>query len=227
MGARWPSLLPRWWRARRQVGSVPSCRARVSGSGTRRCESPPLPRLATTSAPYGRCCTPSWAPRCGWPRSEARTVPQSDPRGPSSGRNSCSTSCGRTCSSIAGRRGQGVRGGGFSPRRHSRNRRVFLEGLQDGGVAVRAVLFMDGLRVGIELLCLAFKPLGSVRPQTRREQTAAATLRGMAKEVNDMRRLPQKYYQTNYSSCAYASPPCFLEARDPGWRGQRGRDTSR
>ena len=87
--------------------------------------------------------------------------------------------------------GVGVLGGGFSPRRHSPHHRVFLEGLQDGGVAARAVPFMDGLRVGIELLCLAFKPLGSVRPQTRREQTAAATLRGMTKEVNDMRRCPR------------------------------------
>src|SRR5215218_10325981 len=82
-------------------------------------------------------------------------------------------------------------GGGFSPRRNSRNHRVFLEGLQDGGVAARAVPFMDGLRVGIELLCLAFESLGTVRPQTRRKQTAAATLRGMTKEVNDMRRCPR------------------------------------
>src|SRR5829696_9631808 len=80
--------------------------------------------------------------------------------------------------------GVGVCGGGFSPRRHSCDRCVFLEGLQDGGVTARAVPFMDGLRVGIELLCLAFEPLSSVRPRTRREQTAV-TLMGMSKEVND------------------------------------------
>ena len=56
----------------------------------------------------------------------------------------------------------GVRGGALPPRRHSRDRRLLLEGLKDGGAAARASPPVDPLRVGVDLLRLAPESLGVV-----------------------------------------------------------------
>jgi hypothetical protein len=77
---------------------------------------------------------------------------RSGPRGSSLGRSFCSTCCGRTYSSGAG---VGVRGGARPASRHSRFRRILLEGFQDGGAAARTVSPVDRLRVGVDLLRLA------------------------------------------------------------------------